>query len=191
MSLPAPSSELPFGDWLERMRQHDPDAAAVLFDRYARAVLHRADRHLDRALSSKVDPEDVLQSVFRTVCHPLRLGEFDLIGWNSLWGLLAQVTLRKCLRWREHYGTEGRDAGRERPLAHAAERGDDPAEAVAVRDALEQAMAGLTPLDREIVRLRLEGHGQTEIAERVGRHQSKVSRVLSFVGERLERMNRE
>ena len=74
----------------------DDEAAAKVFNRFARRIVGLARRHLHTSLQSKVDPEDVLQSVFRSFFLRCADGQFDLESWESLWGLLMSITLHKC-----------------------------------------------------------------------------------------------
>ena len=60
-------------------------------------------------LRAKVDPEDVLQSVCESFFRRHAEGEFSLKDWDSLWALLAVITLRKCALWQERFQTEGRN----------------------------------------------------------------------------------
>jgi RNA polymerase sigma-70 factor (ECF subfamily) len=188
---PVPS----FDDWLARIRARDETAAGVLFARFARRLLGLARQRLDARLAGKVDPEDIVQSVLCTVCLRLGRGEFDLIDWDSLWGLLTCVTVRKCCKWRAHFLAARRDVGREQPLP-AFDNGEadqalmsrdpDPAEADLLHDTLQDLLRGLNDLERQITLLRLvEGLRAVQIAEQLGCSQSKVSRVLSFVAGRL------
>src|SRR5262249_27580121 len=116
---------------------------------------------------------------------------------DGLWGLLACVTLRKCGKWRDHFRTRRRDVGREQPLPHLVDdldtgplaREPDPAEADLLHETLGLLLRDLNAQEQEITLLRLvEGLRPVEIARRLGCSQSKVSRVLSFVGSRLKRL---
>src|SRR5437016_14196174 len=92
-----------FDDVMARLRAGDEAAAAAIFDRFARRLIALARARLDRLVSSKVDPEDVLQSAFRSFFLRHAEGRWDLIGWDGLWGLLARITVRKCGRRIEHF----------------------------------------------------------------------------------------
>jgi RNA polymerase sigma-70 factor (ECF subfamily) len=56
----------PFHDLMARLRDGDPDAARAVFDRFARRLAALAAARLPAVLRSKLDPEDVVQSAFRT-----------------------------------------------------------------------------------------------------------------------------
>ena len=60
----------------------------------------------------------------------------------------------------------------------------DPAEAVALAEAFEQMMAALGKDDlRQVAVLRLAGHSNAEIGDRVARHEGTVERKLQTIRE--------
>jgi RNA polymerase sigma factor (sigma-70 family) len=188
--------ETPFEQFLADLRQRDEATAGRLFAKFAPRLIELARRRLDRRLKSKVDPDDVVQSVLRTVCLRLQKGEFSLEGWDSLWGLMVRVTLRKCARWREYFRAGQRDVGREQGFPDGEDSGErtweppgrekDPAEVFSLEETLAEALRGLTPDQEKILQLRLEGHQQAGIATQLGCSQAKVSRTLRFIEERLQ-----
>jgi RNA polymerase sigma-70 factor (ECF subfamily) len=145
-----------------------------------------------------MDPEDVLQSVFRSFFVRQAEGQFNLGDWDDLWSLLVRITVRKCGRRVAAFCAERRDVRREvRPDVSdpAAWRGWEamaqepaPDEVVCLTDMVESLMRGLDPTQREILLLRLQGHTVPEISGKVGRTERTVHRVLSQVRERLKRL---
>ena len=51
---------------MERLRAGDDEAAREVFDRFARRLVGLARRRFDRRLAHRVDPEDVVQSAFKS-----------------------------------------------------------------------------------------------------------------------------
>jgi hypothetical protein len=66
----------------------DPDAARAVVDRYARRLAAVAAARLPAVARSKVDPEDVAQSVFRTFFRRHKAGQFHPEHRDALWALL-------------------------------------------------------------------------------------------------------
>src|SRR5438552_2680938 len=87
-----------FPDLMARLRAGDADAAARVFERFAHRLAALAQVHLDGRTRRLVDPEDVLQSVFRSFFARHADGQLDLADWDGLWALLVVLTLRKCGR---------------------------------------------------------------------------------------------
>src|SRR5689334_18910678 len=94
-----------------------PDAGAAAgraaFERFTRRLIGLARNQLDARLHHKVDPEDVVQSAYKSFF--LRYGEGALAaeGWDGLWGLLTVITLRKCADRVRYHRAECRDISRE------------------------------------------------------------------------------
>src|ERR1051326_2345947 len=79
-------------------RQGDNKAAQLLFDRYVERLHALARRRISQRLASRVDPEDIVQSVFRTFFGRLREGQFQIADQDDLCKLLMRITLHKTLR---------------------------------------------------------------------------------------------
>jgi RNA polymerase sigma factor (sigma-70 family) len=197
----AVSQEPSFGELFERLRQGDNTAAARVLDRYAGRLIAVARTHLDARLRRRVDAEDVLQSVLRSFFVRVADGKISVPDWDSLWGLLVCITVRKCIRARTRHRAGVRDVTRE--VAPSAE-GDDsgpvwevisrepgPAEGALLSEALDQATRGLPEQGTRAVLLTLQGHAIPEVAEQLGCSIRKVYRVLDHVRDRLERLRAE
>jgi RNA polymerase sigma-70 factor (ECF subfamily) len=189
-----------FDELMARLRGGDDDAAAEVFHRFARRLVALARSRLDERMRGKVDPEDVLQSVFRSFFTRQRDGQFDVESWGGLWGLLAVMTVRKCANRVAYFRAACRAADRERGPAPA--EGSDapweamadeptPSEAAALTETLEALMRGLEDRDRGILTLHLQGYTIPEISEQTGRSERTVCRVMDRVRNHLRRMDRE
>ena len=71
------SDENSFHDLMARLRAGDEGAADLIFQQYARRLVGLARRRLTHDVQAKMDPEDVLQSVFRTFFVRHGAGEFE------------------------------------------------------------------------------------------------------------------
>src|SRR5438876_5546862 len=161
---------------IERWRAGDEKAAAELYHRYVRQLVTLAQRRLSTKLAARLDPEDIVQSVFRSFFGRAQKGKFVFKDDNDIWKLLVQITIHKTLKQVAYHRRAKRDAGAE---VSAASRDQDllvtylsreptPAEAAIFVDQLEFFLRALRPEDRTIVQMRLEGYDQTEIARRLG-----------------------
>jgi RNA polymerase sigma-70 factor (ECF subfamily) len=179
---------------MARLRGGDGDVAREVFDRFARRLVLLAASRLPRALSAKLAPEDVVQSVF--ISFFLRQADARLApqSWDQLWTLLTVLTVRKCGHKVEHFRAARRDVGRETPAApdsdsrpgpEAAAPDPQPVEALLLAETLEEVLRGLREDQRPIVLLRLQGFLQHEIAEQVGCTERTVERVLRNVRQAL------
>jgi RNA polymerase sigma-70 factor (ECF subfamily) len=185
-----------FTDLMQRVAAGNEDAATDLFQRYARRLVALAASRLDPLTRQKIDPEDVAQSVWKSFFLRHGEGEFVLAGWSDLWTLLAVVTVRKCATRAAYFRTARRNVSREAvPVADATDDGwklesdePSPVETAILTEAVQTLLAELHPRDRDVLVLSLQGLSVTETAERIGRAERTVRRIMEEVRERLESM---
>jgi RNA polymerase sigma-70 factor (ECF subfamily) len=181
---------------IARLRAGDDAAAAEVFDRFAGRLIDLARAHLSDELRAKIEPEDVLQSVFRSFFARHRAGRFALSGWDDVWGLLTVITLRKCRNQAAYFCAGRRDVGRESartdngswPAATALSRDPTPSEAAVFADLLAELTRRLDDRDKQVLELHLHGHAAPEIAARIGRAVRTVWRSLERIRARAEEL---
>ncbi len=176
---------------LARYRRRDEAAAEELFHRYAGRLTALARSRLSRALAARVDPEDVVQSAYRSFFLLARDGDILLRASGDLWRLLVRITLRKVYRSARRHHADCRTVAREHPEPDEAEAALDreptPAEAAALIDEVRGVLAPLGARERRMVEMRLQGHEVEAIAAELGRSARTVRRTLAAVGAELER----
>ena len=189
-----------FVEFVGKLRGGDDAAAREMFGRFAHQLIALALRHIDAGLRHKVDPEDVVQSVFKSFFVRYGAGNLDVVNWNSLWGLLTLITVRKCAERAAYHRAECRDAAREASPPRQEEgamwleplgREPTPLEAALLNETVEQLFAGLDEQERTVLELSLQGYTTREISERLGRAERTVRLLREGVRHRLERMQRE
>jgi DNA-directed RNA polymerase specialized sigma24 family protein/tRNA A-37 threonylcarbamoyl transferase component Bud32 len=190
-------SDTPSAELVARYRGcHDEAAAEELFRRYAGRLTALARSRLSQALAARVDPEDVVQSAYRSFFLLARDEEVLLRESGDLWRLLVRITLRKVYRSARRHRADCRSVGRERPWpeeadATALSREPTPAEAAALVDELRGVLMPLGAVQRRIVEMRLQGHEVEAIAAEVGRSSRTVRRTLAALGAELEQRLRD
>lgn len=189
------TAEQSFADLMGRLRAGDAGAAAELFQRYAHRLVGLARGRLDRLTRRLVDPEDVLQSVFRSFFERHAAGQFDLADWDGLWAMLVVLTLRKCGRQVRRFRAARRDLRREAgpDRAEVADwealaDGPTPAEAAALCDLLGELRQRCGADDWPLVALSLQGLSQAEVGAQAGCTERTVRRVLARTRLRLKRL---
>jgi RNA polymerase sigma-70 factor (ECF subfamily) len=191
------TSSLPFAELMESLRRGDPNVARDVFERYARRLIGMAGARLPAFARSKVDPEDVVQSVFRTFFRRHSEGEFRPEHWDALWSLLTVLTARKCGHHLEYLVAARRDARREAKPYDSCEAGsaqqwepEDPApspeEAALLSETLGQVLFDLSDRERSVLILRLQGHPIVEVANLAAASERSVHRILANVRAKLE-----
>ncbi len=173
----------------ELVQRGDDEAAAIIFNRYVERLVLLARSNLSSKMRQKVDAEDVVQSAFRSFFIRAREGRFAIERSVELWGLLAAITRNKLLKTVERYRQQKRHIDAERPLAGLdADSGNEPTEeeAIALIDEVELLMQGISPLQQQMLELRLQGRSIAEIAESVERSERSVRRFLGDFRQSLE-----
>jgi RNA polymerase sigma-70 factor (ECF subfamily) len=185
------AEDSPQTDWNDQLRDGDPDAAEVLFDRYALRLVRVAEQHLSRRLAGRLDGEDVVQSVFRTFFRRAEAGEFRIDTSEQLWRLLVRITVLKARAKARHHTAGLRDAtaevgeGASGIVAGVPDGEPGPTEAVALVDQIEALLRGLPHAYARVLELRLAGDSVTEVAERLGLSRQGVHRMLGLLRDRL------
>jgi RNA polymerase sigma-70 factor (ECF subfamily) len=174
-----------------------PQAAGEVFDRFARRLIALARVHVDVRLQHKIDPEDVVQSVYKSFLLRYKNLPLDEESAGGLWSLLTLITLRKCADRVRYYRAECRDVAREatphaetvEPWREAIGREPTPEQAAMLAETLESLLRDLSSQERPVVELSLQGYSTQEIGERLGRAERSVRRLRERVRRQLERLN--
>jgi RNA polymerase sigma factor (sigma-70 family) len=174
-------------DLLERSRGRDDAAAAALFSRYFDRLASLARSRLPSRVSGRLDPEDVVMSVFRSFFVDARDGRYVLSRKGDLWRLLAAITKHKVMRQSRFHRAERRSVDLDAPIEridearHARPPERSPEVALDLAVLLDDFAAGLSPLDGRVLELRMQETPIPEIARRVGCSERSVRRSLSRI----------
>jgi len=174
---------------IERWKAGDQGAAAKLYYRYVERLVNLAQRRLSSKLAARVDPEDIVQSVFRSFFLRAKQGKFVFKGDDDIWKLLVQITIHKTLKQVAHHRRGKRDAAAEVPaiagdvdlLVSYLSREPTPEEAAIFVDELAFFLRNQRPEDGKIIEMRLEGFDQVEIAERLGVSDRTIRRLMERI----------
>jgi RNA polymerase sigma-70 factor (ECF subfamily) len=191
-----------FPDLMARLRSGEDTAAREIFERFTWRLLALARRQFAPRLRPKVDPEDVVQSAYKSFFIRCSEGKLVPQNWDNLWGLLTLITLRKCADRARYFGAERRDAAREVSAStssspdsdlwrQAIDREPTPDEAALLAETVDQLLLTLDDDERHIVELSLQGHSTQEISQQLGRAERSVRRLRERVRKQLERMQNE
>ena len=183
-------------DLLADVKAGDPQAATDLFHRFANRLVGLARSRLDLDLRRKVDPEDIMQSVFGSFFRLHGERDFDVQGWESLWSLLAVITVRKCGHQIRYYRAAKRDAGQEISALRftddsaadweAVAKDPTPSHAAMFNEAHTELMKSVEGHERQMLTLHLQGCTLGEISKQVRRSERTVRRVLDRIRRELE-----
>jgi RNA polymerase sigma-70 factor (ECF subfamily) len=137
--------------------------------------------------------------VFKSFFFRFGEGRLEVDNWNSLWGLLTLITLRKCAERVAYHRAQCRDIARETSAPTGDEAGASwldvpgreptPLEAAELSETVSRLLADLNEDDRPVIELSLQGYTVREISQRLGRIERTVRRARERVRLRLERMH--
>ena len=165
---------------LRRFADGQRDAATELYVRYANRLAALAKSKSGAILSSRFDPDDVVQSVFRTFFRRASEGLYEVPAGDELWQLLLVLALNKVRALGAFHRAQKRDVTKtqdDRGLVGVSGNSDEVAASV-LRMVVEEKLNGLPAYQREMIELRIEGYAISEIAERVKRSKRTVERIL-------------
>ncbi len=181
---------------LQRVREGDQFAAAELHQRYVDRLIRLARSRLTPKFGRRVDPEDVVQSACRSFFRRVTDGRYQAMEDEQLWQLLATITVSKARKVVRRHTTQKRSVASEEsraaylaftPLTPVALAKDpSPEEATILIEETQRMMTGLTPLQRHIIQMNLQGYATEEIAQDVGCSERTVHRAIERARMQLE-----
>jgi RNA polymerase sigma-70 factor, ECF subfamily len=188
-------------DLIQRWRTGDESAATELYRRYVQELLRVIGVHLSRRMKARLDADDVCQSVFRTVFRRARQGEFAFQDDDDVWKLLVTIALNKLRNKHRYMAASKRSVDRETPsgdLGHvdaftARQLGRSPGseEAALVAEVWDSVLTGLPCECQELLRLRVEGYSQQEIAEELRVSTRTIRRMNEQIRKHVSAMLRD
>jgi RNA polymerase sigma-70 factor (ECF subfamily) len=181
---------------LMRIGRGEEDAATELYLRYARRLVQLARAQTPADVATRVDPEDIVQSVFRTFFRRAATGAYDIPEGDQLWKLLLVISLNKVRSICSFHRADRRNIGTTVPIGSAihafesASQVDEPAFAI-LEWTIQELLAQQPEIYAKVVRLRIEGCDVAEIARRTRRSKRTVERVLQEFRRKLANVIRE
>ena len=181
-----------------RWRAGDEQAAAELVQRYTTRLVALARSRLSGSVAHRLDPEDLVQSAYRSFFSKARRDSIEIEPNGDLWQLLVTITLHKLHNQMKRVTAQKRAAQKEQSfgsedsllgLRGFALGGDpSPVEALALVDLLEKVMRSLEPAERRMLEMRLQGYTLAEVAAEVRCSERTVRRTVAEIKERLQRL---
>lgn len=167
---------------LSRFRSGDQDAALQLYYRYAERLMKLAKRETPQELATRFDPEDIVQSVFRTFFRRAASGQYEAPEGDELWKLLLVMALNKVRGRGAYHRARKRDIRKTQPMAADEAENAAGSEHEVAKNILcmsvDEIIAKQPETHHAIIRLRIEGLDVQAIAEQEKRSKRTVERIL-------------
>ena len=145
----------------------DEEAATQLFQRYYQRLTRLAREQLGWSLVGVEDSADLAQSVFESVFRRCRNEQIVITAEQSLWPLLAAITLNKARNHKKFHHRQKRDLSRQVSLAgnDLLHNGPSPSDAAILKETIDQLVDSFdSDRRRQIIRLLLDGQTVREIS---------------------------
>jgi len=169
-----------------QIRSGDQEAANALYERYSQRLFGLAHRQMSERVRRLTEPEDIVQSAFRSLFRGVYSGSYDAPEGCSLWQLLAVIAMNKVRR------KVSRDKSVQPSLSIGVSSSEGAAidvpevrETEGLENALRDALECLRPMEQDVVRLRVQGFTVEEISEKLNRSRRTVERTLQQARESL------
>jgi len=188
---------LTFIDLMRRLEAGNQEAAAEVFQLYAHRLIALARKQLDARFRAVLSGSDVAQEVLNSFFRRQAQDPYDVESESVLWGLLAEIALRKCGKWNRHFAARKRGGGRSLSLQigdddgaawDVADSGPTPADAAVLAETVAELYQGLKENEHAICELRLQNYQVREIAARLNLTEETVSRKLRRIKDKLQRL---
>lgn len=173
--------------WWARFTAGISGAEHELVERYTARLVALAARRMPVRVWRRVDPDDIVQSVYRSFFRRLDGNQLCLEGSDDLWRLLVTITYYQIQNTVKYHQRQRRDIRREAPGHDSAVTSQGDVRRVGREDlevfqqCLEDLLKGLPEGPRSIVRKRLEGETIDAIANQLQRSRRTVIRILANV----------
>jgi RNA polymerase sigma factor (sigma-70 family) len=185
---------------LGQMRAGSPTerelATTAIVQRYFARLAEVVERQLSRRVRRRVDPEDLVQTTFRSVCLRLATGQFQFGDRGDFWRLLVSVALNKTRKEVATQMAQKRDPRHERDsstpddealLELLDRRTPTPEEAAIMAEEMDRLLEMLPGDIRPIAVWKFEGFTNEEIAAKLGYTLRTVERKVGLIRERWGR----
>ncbi|MCU0708468.1 MAG: sigma-70 family RNA polymerase sigma factor [Pirellula sp.] len=168
------------------VREGDEQAATALYERYSARIYGLVKSKMSDQLQLRLTPEDIVQSVFKSIFRGVAAGGYDAPEGGTLWQLMAVVAVHKVRRNGNRLSAKKRDAARTEPLAdYENQLAISPATVEEFEVAIREAMECLKPEEREVALLRVQGFSVEEISQKTDRSRRSVERLLQSTRSKL------
>jgi len=175
--------------WLHDLRQGDEDTVGMLWNRWYQRLCGKIAPHARRL--AICDEEDIALGAIYDLCDSLKQNKHaEIDDRNELWRMLSVIAIRKTRDWKKYDIADKRGGGNATYSTSAQSESDMPTSTdvpelnAQFADDFRQLMTAKDdPELKRVVRLRLQGFTNNEIAEQLGCARRTVQYMLKRIRE--------
>lgn len=180
-----PGSKAGLGDQtlLRKFEAGDDNAATEIYLRYAERLQRLTEKQTGLDLATRIDADQIVQSVFRTFFRRAAIGEYDVANGDDLWKLFLVISLNKIRATARYHRANKRDVGKTIPLLEGepekpGRSGNDEVSYSILKMTIDDILGALSEQDRLIVLMRMDGNSVRDISQATQRAKRTVERKL-------------
>jgi len=166
----------------------EQDAASEFHRRYVEKLLSLIQRNIARRFASRLDADDVAQSVLRTFFGAVADGRQLISPSDDVWKLLQTIALKKIRNQVKLHDAQKRSAGRTVSDPDVLDLLGEPTEqeAVDLADLVEHSIRSLDPNIARTMEMLLAGNTVDEIADSLKVSTRSVRRYREQIAEQVQ-----
>jgi RNA polymerase sigma factor (sigma-70 family) len=184
--------ELSDRELVERWQAGDREAAGDLYTRYFQKLAGLACRHLGEKLQGRMDPEDLVQTAFRSILMAAKKRTPLLADDADFWKWMVSVALNKIFKKIKYESAQCRNPTREKGPSPSADFDRSLAEMLSSRqpgvedvlefsDLVETLLQRLGSRQGAVLLCRLDGQQYQEIAKEFGVDERTIRRDMTEI----------
>lgn len=179
-----PGDKTLLGHW----KAGEQDAATEFHGRYVEKLLSLIQKNLARRFSSRVDAEDVADSVLRTFFGAVADGRQQISPSDDVWKLLQTIALNKVRNHVKFHDAQKRSVRRTVSEPELVEQLGEPTEqeAVDITDLIESLVRSLDEPVAKTMEMLLAGNSVDEISEALKVSTRSVRRYREQIADQLK-----
>lgn len=172
--------------WINELQAGSELAAQILWQHLHKGLLALAQKQLIEQPATAFDEEDVVLSAFNALCDAIRTGRYDIGDRNELWRMATVIVVNRAYNRVRDEKRLRRGGGRKRHPSSVLESltcpKPDASTVLMMQEECQAMLAKLATPDLEMVALlKVEGHTDEQVAEKLGCSRRTIQRRLSII----------
>lgn len=181
---------------LAALRLQNEQSAELLWKRFFERLCGYAESRLYRRHRKLVDPDQIASDAFMALLDGVKNHRFEQVrNRDELWQMLTLIASRKTIASQRQLDRQKRGGGKVRGLSSCGGRnanvleefisGDLTPDAIVELEDLSRCLLAALPNDviRKVAVLRMAGHANAEIAEKLSLTERTIERKLKLIRE--------
>ncbi len=187
-------------NWIVRLADGDSRAVEMIFEKYFNRLIKLALRKMHGLNTVPYSPEDVVNSVVRSLWNGVQNNKIEILTEDNLWGCLYQITTRKvCAERRRAFskkrgenkmvisGDQINQETEDNLFSSIVGKEPSPEMALEMAEGADELLLLFDnlPTHKQLIVLKLQGFSNHEIANQLGICDNSVRRYIKDIQGKL------